>query len=331
MKNARISGVGHYLPDRVVTNNELAELLDVTDESIVKLTGIQQRRWATKDDTLKKMALAASVKAIDQAGLNPGDIGLILFAGLSSDYQFPGTAILLQYELDIPGVPGIDIRNVCSGFIYGLSIADQYIKTGAYEHILLVGAELHSTSMDLTPEGSNVSILFGDGAGAVVISATKNETQGILNTQIYSDGKYAEKLWLEAPTPNDHPRLNKELMDTNRIYPYMDGRTVFKHAVARFPEVIQEAVDKAGLQTDDLDLVIPHQANLRITEMVTRRLGLDQHKVFSNIQHCGNTTAASIPIALSEALEQDRIKNHDLVCFAAFGAGFAWGSALMRW
>ena len=331
MKKACISGVGHYLPERIVTNQELGEMLEVNDEFIVKLTGIRTRRWAPEGETVSNMALKASQNALDQAGLAPDDIGMIIFSTMSSDHQFPGGGCDLQHQLGIPGIPALDIRNACNGFVYGLSVADQYIKTGMYEHILLVGAELQSTSLDLSPNGKNVSILFGDGAGAAVISDTNDENRGILNTQIYSDGSHADKLILKAPSPNDHPRLSKELMESNRIYPHMDGRAVFKHAVTRFPEVIQEAIQKAGYELADLDLIVPHQANLRISEMVAHKLRIDKEMVYSNIEHCGNTTSASIPIALSEAVENGRIKKGSLVCVAAFGAGFAWGSALVRW
>ena len=331
MKKACISGVGHYLPERIVTNQELGEMLEVNDEFIVKLTGIRTRRWAPEGETVSNMALRASQNALNQAGLSPDDIGMIIFSSMGSDHQFPGGGCDLQHKLGISGMPALDIHNACSGFVYGISVADQYIKTGMYQHILLVGAEIQSTSLDLSPKGKNMSILFGDGAGAAVISTSENKERGVINTQIYSDGNYSDKLTQEAPSPNDHPRLSKELMDTDRIYPFMDGRAVFKHAVTRFPEVIQEAVDKAGLSISDLDLIVPHQANLRISEMVARKLKIDKEMVYSNIEHYGNTTSASIPIALSEAVDKGRIKKGDLVCIAAFGAGFAWGSALIRW
>lgn len=331
MKKARISGVGYHVPERIVSNAELGKMLDVTEEWIVKLTGIKERRWISEGETLINMAEEASRKAIDQAGLTPDDIGLIIFSSLGSDHQFPGGGCYLQERLGMPRTPALDIRNVCSGYIFGLSVADQYIKTGMYEHVLLVGAEAQSTSLDQTPRGQNVSILFGDGAGATVISVCEEDDKGILNTQIYTDGKYADRLWLDAPSPNDHPRISSKLIDSERIYPFMDGRTVFKNAVTLFPEVIREALDKAGLGISDLDLVIPHQANLRISEMVIRKLGIEKHKLYSNIEYFGNTTSASIPVALGEALEKGLIKDNSMVCLAAFGAGFSWGSSLIRW
>ena len=331
MYRSCISGIGHHLPDRIVTNEELGALLEVNEDFIVKLTGIKTRRWADQGETVSNMAHQATKKALEQAGLTPGDIGMIIFSTMGSDHQFPGGGCDLQHKLGIAGPPALDIRNACNGFVYGLSVADQYIKTGMHEHILLVGAEIQSTSLDLSPNGKNMSILFGDGAGAAVISRSDSEERGILNTQIYSDGQHADKLILEAPTPNDHPRLSKELMESNRIYAHMDGRAVFKHAVTRFPEVINEALQKAGYDLSDLDLIIPHQANLRISEMVAHKLRIDKEMVYSNIERYGNTTSASIPIALSEAVEQGLVSEGKLVCLAAFGAGFAWGSALVRW
>ncbi len=331
MKMSRISGVGRYVPERIVTNRELAQILDVEEEWIEKLTGVKQRHWITEGVKLSDMARSAALQAIDQAGLRPQDIGLVIFSTLSSDHMFPGGGCQLQEQLDMGTAPAIDIRNVCSGFIYGLSIADQYIKTGMYQHVLLVAAELQSTSLDLTNRGKNISILFADGAGAAVISATDREEPGILNTQIYAEGAHFKKLWADAPSPNDPRRLTKELIDSERIYPYMDGRTVFKHAVTRFPEAILESLEKAGKTVDDLKLIIPHQANLRITEMTVRKLKIEKEKAYSNIEYYGNTTSASIPIALSEAHEKGLIRENDLVCLVAFGAGFAWGSALIRW
>lgn len=331
MRNSKIAGVGHYVPERVVTNQDLEKMMDTSDEWIVERTGIHTRHWITENDTLSGMAHKASNKALERAGKNAEDIDFIVFAALDGDHQFPGGGCFLQEKMGIPGVPALDIRNACSGFIYGLSIADQFIKTGKYENILLVGAEVQSTSLDLSTQGRDVSVIFGDGAGAALITPTEDDNKGVLTTHIYADGRYTDKLWVDAPSVNDQPRLTKDLLDTRRIYPYMDGRFVFKHAVTRFPEVIYEALETAGLEAKDLDLVIPHQANRRITEAVAHKLKMDLNKVYSNIEKYGNTTAASIPIALSEVYEQDRLKENDLVCLASFGAGFTWGSALIRW
>ncbi len=331
MKNAQISGIGHHVPDRVVTNFDLEKMMDTTNEWILERTGIHTRRWVTDGDTLSGLAHKATLKALDMAGKKPDDIQFIIFASLASDHEFPGGGCFLQEKLGLPGIPAMDIRNACSGFVYGLSVADQFIKTGMYDTILLIGAEIQSTSLDLTTRGRDVSVIFGDGAGAAVITATDNKEKGVLTTHLHADGRFASKLWADAPSVNDNPRISKELVETDRIFPKMEGRFVFKHAVTRFPEVIQEALTATGYSNDDLDLVIPHQANIRITEAVAHRLQMGMDKVYSNIERYGNTTAASIPIAISEAVEQGLIKDNSLVCLASFGAGFTWASALIRW
>lgn len=331
MKNARIAGVGHYVPDRVVTNYDLEKMMDTTNEWIVERTGIQTRRWVQEGDTLSGLSHNAAMKALAQAGKKPEDIQFIIFASMASDHEFPGGGCFLQEKLGLPGVPAMDIRNACSGFVYGLSVADQFIKTGMYETILLIGAEIQSTSLDLSTRGRDVSVIFGDGAGAAVITATDDNQKGILTTHLHADGRFADKLWADAPSVNDHPRITHGLLDTDRLYPKMEGRFVFKHAVVKFPEVINEALRAAGFNKDDLDLIIPHQANLRITEAVAHRLEVPRDKVYSNIERYGNTTAASIPIAMSEAVEQERIKDNSLVCLASFGSGFTWASAIIRW
>ncbi len=331
MRNALISGIGHHVPDRVVTNFDLEKMMDTSNEWILERTGIQMRRWVSEGDTLSGLAHSAAIKALEMAGKKPGDIQFIIFASLASDHEFPGGGCFLQEKLGIPGVPAMDIRNACSGFLYGLSVADQFIKTGMYDTILLIGAEIQSTSLDLTTRGRDVSVIFGDGAGAAVIIPTDNKEKGVLTTHLHADGRFANKLWADAPSVNDNPRISKELVETDRIYPKMEGRFVFKHAVSRFPEVIHEALAAAGYSKDDLDLVIPHQANSRITEAVAHQLRLGMDKMYSNIERYGNTTAASIPIAMSEAVEQGLIKDNSLVCLASFGAGFTWASALIRW
>ncbi len=331
MRNALISGIGHHVPDRVVTNFDLEKMMDTSNEWILERTGIQMRRWVSEGDTLSGLAHSAAIKALEMAGKKPGDIQFIIFASLASDHGFPGGGCFLQEKLGIPGVPAMDIRNACSGFLYGLSVADQFIKTGMYDTILLIGAEIQSTSLDLTTRGRDVSVIFGDGAGAAVIIPTDNKEKGVLTTHLHADGRFANKLWADAPSVNDNPRISKELVETDRIYPKMEGRFVFKHAVSRFPEVIHEALAAAGYSKDDLDLVIPHQANSRITEAVAHQLRLGMDKMYSNIERYGNTTAASIPIAMSEAVEQGLIKDNSLVCLASFGAGFTWASALIRW
>lgn len=353
MPNTKIAGIGHYVPANVVTNQDLTQYMDTTDEWIQERTGIQERRYAGKHtETSTTMGCEAAKIAIANAGIDKEDIDFIIFATLSPDYFFPGCGVLLQRELGITKteIGALDIRNQCSGFIYGLSVADQFIKSGMYKNILLVGGEKHSMGMDFSDEGRNVAVIFGDGAGAVVLQPTDEEGVGILTTHLHSDGSYAEELAVISPgahsgyhdedkekygfTPEDRPGglfVTHSIVDNGLMYPYMNGQAVFKKAVQKFPEVIQEALTATDLKTTDIDLFIPHQANLRISQFVQRMLRLPDDKVYNNIQRYGNTTAASIPIALSEALQEGKLKKGDLLCLAAFGSGFTWGSALIRW
>lgn len=336
MMNSIITGVGHYVPERVVTNFDLAEFMDTNDEWIQERTGIAERRHIEPGSkvTSTDLGVIAAKNALADAGLTAQDIDFILFATLSPDYYFPGNGVLVQRELGCKNIGAMDIRNQCSGFIYALSTADKFIKSGAYKNILVIGAEVHSFGLDMSNDGRGVSVIFGDGAGAVIVSATE-EDRGIIATNLHSEGEYAEELavvfpgtkygWSDELQKEDHGLTKKE------IYPYMNGNYVFKHAVTRFPESIREALEDAGKTTEDLDLFIPHQANLRISQFVQKQLGLPDEKVFNNIQKYGNTTAASIPIALSEAQAEGKIKKGDLVMMTAFGAGFTWGSVLINW
>jgi 3-oxoacyl-[acyl-carrier-protein] synthase-3 len=294
------------------------------------------------------MAVKAATIAIQRAGITATDIDFIIFATLSPDYYFPGCGVLVQRAMQMREIGALDIRNQCSGFVYALSVADQFIKTGMYKNILVIGSEKHSFGLDFSTRGRNVSVIFGDGAGAVVLQATEKAGQGILSTHLHSDGQSAELLamynpgthanhWVNNPvaTYNDAPAgdmfMSKEMIDKAENFPFMDGPAVFKKAIVKFPEVIQEALANNNLVTTDIDLLVPHQANLRISQFVQQKLGLRDDQVFNNIQQYGNTTAASIPIALCEAWEQGKIKEGDLVCLAAFGSGFTWASALLRW
>ena len=282
-------------------------------------------------ETVSGLAFKATQKALERAGMEPSEIDLIIFACVDSDCVFPGGGCFLQEKLQIPGVPSMDIRNQCSGFLYGIAVADQFIKTGMYDTILVVGSEIQSTGLDLTTRGRDMAVLFGDGAGAAILTASNNEDRGIITTKLHADGQYAKKLWGEWPSVIHHPRVAPEMLETDRIYPKMEGRYVFKHAVTRFPEVIHEALNEAGITIEDVDLVVPHQANLRITEAVAQRLGIGMDKMYSNIHKYGNTTAATIPICLSEAVEEGRIKEGSMVALASFGSGFTWASALVIW
>ncbi|RSK45251.1 3-oxoacyl-ACP synthase III family protein [Hymenobacter rigui] len=333
LRHSEIAGVGHYVPERVVTNADLTTLMDTTDEWIQERTGIRERRWFEEGkDTTANMAANAARKALEMAGLTPDDVQMIVFATLSPDYFFPGSGVLLQRELGIKDpIPAFDVRNQCSGFVYALSMADQFVKTGMYDTVLVVGSEIHSSGLDISTRGRGVSVIFGDGAGAVVLRPSTREGHGILSTHLHSQGEHAEELIVKEPGSNRNNRVEYVMANELDMYPYMNGQNVFKHAVVRFPQVIREALDQNGYESKDIDMLIPHQANLRITQYVQQKMGLTDDKIFSNIQRYGNTTAASVPIALSEAVQEGRIKRGDLVCLAAFGSGFTWASALIKW
>jgi 3-oxoacyl-[acyl-carrier-protein] synthase-3 len=333
MNNAIIKGMGYYVPDNVVTNEDLSKLMDTNDEWITERTGIKERRWINNDESTSSMALEASKNAIADAGIDKSDVDFIVFATLSPDYYFPGPGVTLQKDLGLDTVGALDVRNQCSGFIYALSVADQYIKTGMYKNILVVGSEYHSGGLDKSTKGRGVTVIFGDGAGAAVVSRSPSATRGILSTHLHSQGEHAEELTLLGPSTR---RWVPEIIEgkgkeDEAIYPYMNGTFVFKHAVNRFPEVIGEALSQNDLKSTDIDLLIPHQANLRISQFVQKTMGLSDNQVFNNIQKYGNTTAASIPIALAEAKLAGKVKEGDLICLAAFGSGFTWASALLRW
>ena len=335
MYQSRISGLGKYLPENIVTNQDLSEIMETSDEWIQERTGIRERRHIKKGsgDTTSSMGAAAARIAIERAGLTPQDIDLILFATLSPDYYFPGSGVLVQELLDIPTCPAMDIRNQCSGFIYALSTADQFIKTGMYKNVLVIGSENHSGGLDMTTRGRGVSVIFGDGAGAAVITREEDPKKGVLSSHLHSEGKFAEELSLIGPSTN---RWVPEIIEANdptdeSYYPYMNGQLVFKNAVVRFSEVIMEGLTTNGLAPDAIDMLIPHQANLRISQFVQKKFGLGNDQVYTNIQRYGNTTAGSIPIALTEAWEEGKIQEGDLVVLAAFGSGFTWGSSIIRW
>ncbi|MEQ8329415.1 MAG: beta-ketoacyl-ACP synthase III [Longimicrobiales bacterium] len=327
----RFIGTGYYVPERVVTNEDLTRLMDTSDEWIVERTGIRQRRWVPEGMTGAEMARRASRMAIEDAEIDVQDIDAIVLGTLSPDHFFPGTGVFLQRALGLETVPCLDLRAQCSGFVYGLSVADAWIRSGQYETVLLVGVEIQSTGLDLSTAGRDMAVLFGDGAGAAVLQATQNENQGVLTTRIHADGRHAEVLWAEFASSSHHPRIDAEMIAEGRHFPTMEGREVFKHAVTRMPEVVLEVLEANGLATTDLDLLVPHQANLRISQAVQRRLGLPDERVVNNIEKYGNTTAATIPIALAEAVREGRVNRGDLVCLVAFGSGFTWGASLIRW
>ncbi len=334
MINSKIAGYGHYVPDNVVTNDHLAGMMETNDAWIQERTGIQERRWIDPKtgETTSTMGTKAARKAIAKAGITPADVDFIIFATLSPDYYFPGPGVQVQEQLGIAEVGALDVRNQCSGFIYALSIADKFIKTGTYKNVLVIGSENHSGGLDKTTRGRGVSVIFGDGAGAVVMQPTTQEGKGVLTTHLHSEGVHAKELALIGPSTShwvDKMIAENDESDTS-YYPYMNGNFVFKHAVTRFKEVIEEALAATGYKPTDIDMLIPHQANLRISQFIQKSMGLGHDKVFNNIQKYGNTTAASIPIAFSEAMEQGKVKEGDLLCMAAFGSGFTWASTLIR-
>jgi len=335
MYTSYISGVGHYVPENIVTNDDLSKMMDTNDAWIQERTGIQERRHIKKGDgnSTSIMGTKASKIALERAGLVANDIDMIVFATLSPDMYFPGGGVEVQEQLKMRTIPAIDVRNQCSGFVYAMSVADQYIKTGMCKHVLVIGAENHSGGLDFTTRGRSVSVIFGDGAGAAIVSRNKDDKAGILSTHLHSEGKHKNELSLQGPSTEYWvPQIIEENPQEDiPYYPYMNGQFVFKHAIVRFAEVIKEGLDTNDLSISDIDMLIPHQANLRISQFIQKKMGLPDSKVFNNIQKYGNTTAASIPIALSEAWEEGKIKKDDLVVLAAFGSGFTWGSTIIRW
>ncbi|EKF54687.1 3-oxoacyl-ACP synthase [Galbibacter marinus] len=336
MYNSKITGLGYYVPSNVVSNDDLSKIMDTNDAWIQERTGIKERRHVEKDggETTTSMGVEAAKVAIERSGLDKNDIDFVIFATLSPDYYFPGPGVLVQRDLGLRTVGALDVRNQCSGFVYALSVADQYIKTGMYKNILVIGSELHSKGLDMTTRGRGVSVIFGDGAGAAILSREEDTTKGILSTHLHSEGEHAEQLALIAPGMGKRwvtDILEDEDSENPSYFPYMNGQFVFKHAVVRFSEVIVEALEVNNLTKEDIDLLVPHQANLRISQFIQHKFKLSDDKVYNNIMKYGNTTAASIPIALTEAWEQGKIKEGDTVVLAAFGSGFTWASAIIKW
>ena len=332
MPYSKIVSLGHHVPETVITNQYLSSVMETTNEWIIERTGINERRWVDpKTDTVANMAAKATRMALQRAKLTEKDIEFIVFATITPDYFFPGSGVLLQRELGLEGIGALDIRNACSGFIYALSTADQFIKSGMYKTILVVGAEIQSTALDLTTRGRNTAVIFGDGAGAAILQAS--DKPGILSTHLHSDGRFAEELYIRDPgsSRSREERQPEQILDTTNFKVVMNGSLVFKHAVVRFMEVINEALHANHLKKEDINLLIPHQANLRISQFVQQKLEMPDDRIYNNIMRYGNTTAASIPIAWSEAWAEGRVKENDVICLAAFGSGFTWASALVRW
>lgn len=331
IRGVRIAGTGMYVPKKVVTNFDLAKLMDTSDEWIQQRSGIVERRYAEEGEHPSDLALQASKNAIAAAGITPPDIDLILVATLSPEHYFPGTSVFLQKKLGLSTTPAMDIRCQCSGFIYGMKVAQGLIASGQYNRILLCGVEVHSRGLDFSSAGRDVTVLFGDGAGAIVLEASDDPKRGLLHTVLHAQGEFADKLWMPFPSMCQMPFIKKEQVEDGSIAPKMEGRFVFKHAVTRMPEVVAEALEKAQLSADEIDLFVFHQANLRINEACLDQLKQPREKAFNNIQRYGNCSAASIPMCLDEAVRAGRLRAGQLVCMAAFGSGFTWASAILRW
>lgn len=332
MKTIRSSilGMGHYVPSRVVTNDDLARRMATSDAWIVQRTGIRERRYIERSGIgASDLALPASKMALEHAGLEAKDIDAILFATLSPDFTFPGSGCFLGDKLGLPGIPALDIRNQCSGFLYGLSVADAWIRAGVYQRVLLVGAEVHSTGLDFSDRGRDVAVLFGDGAGACVIGKAEDPGQGIHAIRLHADGSGAKELWLEAPASAYDPRITPEMLAEGRHFPKMNGKQVFRWATEKMPEVVGEVLKESKMTAEQIDLFVPHQANLRINQFVADKLGIPEKKTVNNIEKYGNTTAATIPLGLSEAWREGRCRRGSNVLFAAFGSGFTWGGAIV--
>jgi len=330
-RRSRILGMGTCVPDRVVTNEDLTRYMETSHDWIVERTGIEERRWVEEGQGGADMAAKACQQALDEAGVTAKDVDMLIYATLSPDHFFPGTGVFTQRILGLGEIAVLDIRQQCTGFVYALSVADQFIKTGMYDRILVVGSEVHSTGLDLSTRGRDVSVIFGDGAGAALLGPSDDPAHCILSTHLHADGSEAEILWTDLPGSVHHPRIDTAGMDEGRHYPHMEGRRVFKHAVTRLPQVLMEGLAANQLKLEDIDMVIPHQANLRINEMVAKMIGLPPEKMHNNIQKYGNTTAASIPLCMKEAVDLGKIKSGDLVCLLAFGAGLTWASAFLRY
>jgi len=332
MYSSKIVGLGHYVPETVITNQYLSNLMDTNNEWIIERTGIQERRWIDPaKDTVGNMSAKAARLALQRANLTEKDVDFIVFACITSDYYFPGSGVIMQRELGLEGIGALEVKNACSGFIYALSVADQFIKTGMYKTVLVVGAEIQSTALDITTRGRNTAVIFGDGAGAAILQ--RSDKPGILSTHLHADGRFAEELYVKDPgSSRPHAeRQPEQFLDTTGFKVVMNGNLVFKHAVVRFMEVINEALNANGMKKEDISLLVPHQANLRISQFIQQKLELPDEKVYNNIMRYGNTTAASIPIAMSEAWAEGKMKENDVICLAAFGSGFTWASALIRW
>jgi len=331
-KRAIITGTGHYVPPKVITNFDLEKVMNTSDEWIRQRSGIVERHYVEPGIGSSDLAYEAALRAIESAKCDKSEVDFIIAATLSPDHYFPGIGVLVEAKLGLAGIGALDVRNQCSGFIYALSVADQYIRCGTYKKILVVAAEVQSTNLDYSDEGRDIAVLFGDGGAAVIIEPNeKNDERGILSTHLFSDGRFVEDLWMENPSPKKKPVFTAEMIENRKFFPRMDGKKVFVNASEKMPEAVMIALEHNGLAIEDVSLLIPHQANDRISQMVAHKLKIPFEKVLRNIDRLGNTTAASIPIALDEAVKQGRVKEGDIIVLTAFGSGYTWASAVIRW
>jgi 3-oxoacyl-[acyl-carrier-protein] synthase-3 len=331
-RRSKIVGTGMYVPDGVVTNQDMTQWMDTSDEWIRQRSGIEERRWVEPGTPPSELGEKAVRRALDDAGLEPSDLDCIVLATLSAEADFPGTSYFLQARLGLDETPCFDLRAQCSGFLFSLGVADSFIRAGQFERVLVVGCEIHSAGLDRSTAGRDVTVLFGDGAGAVILEANSDDSDpaGILECRMHSEGQHAKKLWLEAPSCALYPRMTHELIEEGRVWPKMDGRFVFKNAVTRMPQVLHEALNATSLKVGDIDWFLFHQANLRINEFVAKQMELPPEKCPSNIQRYGNCSAAAIPMLLDEIRRDGRAKPGQLVAMTGFGSGFTWGSAIVR-
>src|SRR5437879_6571624 len=331
MLRTEFIATGFHVPARLVTNDDLAQLMDTSDDWITQRSGIKTRHWVSNGETGVTLAREASCRALANARMEPSDLDCIVYCTCTPDHFEPGNGVFLERELGLTDIPAIDVRNQCSGFIYGLSVADAWIRTGQYQRVLLVGAEVHSRGLDKTKRGRDTAVLFGDGAGAAILGPTDDPRRGVLSTHLFADGRHAEKLWVDAPGLAHDPYVSEQLLHEGKHRAVMEGKEVFKYASVLMPKSVELALQANGLTPGDVKLLVPHQANGRIIEMVHKVAGLRPDQVFANIDRYGNTTAASIPIALDEALGAGRLGRGDLLILTAFGSGFTWASAAIRW
>ncbi len=331
MPRTEFIATGFHVPDRVVTNDDLSEMMDTSDDWIVQRSGIKTRHWVSEGETGVTLARQAALQALAKVGMKAAELDCIVYCTCTPDHFEPGNGVFLERELGLRDIPAIDVRNQCSGFIYGLSVADAWIRTGQYRRVLLVGAEVHSRGLDKTTRGRDTAVLFGDGAGVAILGPTEEDGRGVLSTHLYADGRHAEKLWVDAPGLAHDPYISVELLEQGKHRAVMEGKDVFKFASVLMPKSVATALTANGLTPADVTLLVPHQANLRILEMVQKATGLRDDQVYANIQKYGNTTAAPIPIALHEALCEGRLARGDVLVLTAFGSGFTWASAAVRW